>query len=293
MFTIAAFYKFVTFPDFAAHRQPLLDFCRAEGIKGTVLLASEGINGTVCGSEEGIRAVLAMLRKLPGFNDLEHKESHASTMAFKKMKVRLKNEIVTMGIPAVDAGKGAGTYVAPESWNDFIARDDVVVIDTRNDYEVAIGKFDDAIDPKTSSFREFPEWLKNFKQEHGEKKLAMYCTGGIRCEKATALAKSIGFGDVYHLKGGILKYLEHVAEKESLWQGDCYVFDDRVSVRHGLVEGDYDQCHACGQPIAPDDKNSDHYVEGVSCPACWDQYTDERKAAFSERQRQFDLAKKR
>ncbi len=293
MFTVAAFYKFAALPDFAARQAPLLDVCNAHGVKGTILLASEGVNGTICGPDDGIGAVLGALCQLPGFADLEHKQSHASVMAFRKMKVRLKKEIVTIGIPDLDAGASAGIHVPPEAWNDLIRRDDVAVIDTRNDYEVAIGAFEDAIDPKTESFRDFPDWLKSFKQHNGAKKLAMYCTGGIRCEKATAFAKSIGFEEVYHLKGGILKYLEHVPKSESRWQGDCYVFDDRVSVRHGLEEGDYDKCRACGLPVAPGDKASQHYVEGVSCRACWDRYSDERKAGFAERQRQYDKARGR
>jgi UPF0176 protein len=183
--------------------------------------------------------------------------------------------------------------VSPEAWNDLISDDEVAVIDTRNDYEVAIGSFEDAVNPKTDSFRDFPAWLKDFKRRSDAKKLAMYCTGGIRCEKATAFAKSIGFGEVYHLKGGILKYLEQVPEEQSKWNGDCYVFDDRVSVRHGLAEGDFDKCHACGLPVAPDDKESQHYIEGVSCPACWDRYSEDRKARFAERQRQYELTRDR
>lgn len=290
MFTVAAFYKFTDFPGFADHRQPLLAACDAYGVKGTILLAAEGMNGTFCGTRAGIDAALDALRRLPGCADLEHKESLASAMAFKKMKVRLKKEIVTIGRPEVDAVRDAGVYVAPEAWNDLIKDDDVAVIDTRNDYEVAIGSFENAIDPKTNSFRDFPAWLEDFKRQSGTKKLAMYCTGGIRCEKATAFAKSIGFEEVYHLRGGILSYLEHVPEEQSAWQGDCYVFDDRVSVRHGLEEGGYDKCHACGLPLAPADKESEHYIEGVSCPACRDLYSEDRKARFAERQRQYEMA---
>ncbi len=291
MFTVAAFYKFAALPDFAARQRALADVCDAQGVKGTILLASEGVNGTICGPEQGVEIVLDALRRLPGFADLEHKRSHASKMAFRKMKVRLKKEIVTIGIPGLDAGGNAGVYVPPEAWNDLIGHEDVAVIDTRNDYEIAIGSFEGAIDPKTESFRDFPNWLKSFKQQNGAKKLAMYCTGGIRCEKATAFAKSIGFEEVFHLEGGILKYLEQVPASKSRWQGDCYVFDDRVSVRHGLVEGDYDKCRACGLPVAPVDKSSEHYVDGVSCSACWDRYSDDRKAGFAERQRQYDKAR--
>ncbi len=293
MFTVTTFYKFTDLPDFAVHREQLLRLCDARDIKGTILLAREGVNGTICGTRTGIDAALDALRQLPGCRDLEHKESNASTMAFKKMKVRLKKEIVTMGVATVDAGRDAGVQVPPEAWNDLIEEDEVVVIDTRNDYEVAIGSFEHAINPKTDSFREFPDWLRAFKRQSGVKKLAMFCTGGIRCEKATALAKSIGFDEVYHLKGGILSYLERVPAEQSKWNGDCYVFDDRVSVRHGLAEGSFDKCHACGLPVAPDDKESQHYVEGVSCPACWDRYSAERKARFAERQRQYELAYER
>jgi len=290
MYTVTAFYKFADLPDFANHRERLLSACDAHGVKGTILLAREGVNGTICGIRSGIDKVLDALRLLPGCEDLEHKESQATKMAFKKMKVRLKKEIVTMGMTDLDASRDAGTYVKPEAWNDLIDDDEVAVIDTRNDYEVAIGAFEDAINPKTESFRDFPAWLEDFKRETGTKKLAMYCTGGIRCEKATALAKSIGFEEVYHLKGGILSYLEHVPAEQSKWNGDCYVFDDRVSVRHGLAEGRFDKCHACGLPVAPADKESEHYVEGVSCLACWDQYSKDRKARFAERQRQYQLA---
>jgi UPF0176 protein len=290
MLTIAAFYKFADLPNFADYRAGLLAVCEEGGVKGTILLASEGVNGTICGSAERIGKVLDALRQLPGLSDLKHKQSHASEMAFKRLKVRLKKEIVTLGLPDLDAARDAGIYVSPEEWNDLLADDDVAVIDTRNDYEVAIGSFERAIDPRTDSFREFPDWLKRFKQEEGNKKLAMFCTGGIRCEKATAFARSIGFDEVYHLEGGILNYLEKVPEGRSKWQGDCYVFDHRVSVRHGLEEGDFDQCHACGRPVAPDDKDSEHYVEGVSCKACWNAYSKEQKARFAERQRHYEKA---
>ena len=234
MFTVAAFYKFVDLPDVAVHREPLKHVCDAHGVKGTILLAAEGVNGTICGQEAGVIAVLDALRQLPGCAELEHKQSHASDMAFRKMKVRLKKEIVTMGVADVNAAGNAGIRVPPEEWNDLVSGGNVALIDTRNDYEVAIGSFENAIDPKTQSFRDFPAWLKSLKQQTSAKKLAMYCTGGIRCEKATAFAKSIGFEEVYHLEGGILNYLEHVPAADSQWRGDCYVFDDRVSVRHGL-----------------------------------------------------------
>ncbi len=291
MLTVAAFYKFADFPDFADHRAKLLAVCEEGGVRGTILLAAEGINGTICGPAEGVDRVLAAIRQLPGFSDFTHKQSHATEMAFRRMKVRLKKEIVTIGLHDLDAARDAGAYVSPEDWNDLIADDDVAVIDARNDYEVAIGSFENAIDPETDSFRDFPEWLKHFKQTEGPKKLAMFCTGGIRCEKATAFAKSIGFEEVFHLEGGILNYLEKVPEDKSKWQGDCYVFDHRVSVRHGLKEGDFDQCHACGRPVALADKDSEHYTEGVSCKACSSTYSDKQKHRFAERQRQYERAK--
>jgi UPF0176 protein len=289
--TVAAFYKFADFPDFAEHRARLLEVCEEGGVKGTILLAAEGVNGTICGPAEGVDRVLEALRRLPRFTDLTHKRSHATEMAFRRMKVRLKKEIVTIGLPEVDAARDAGAHVSPEDWNDLIAGDDVAVIDTRNDYEVAIGSFENAIDPGTDSFRDFPDWLKRFKQTEGQKKLAMFCTGGIRCEKATAFARSIGFEEVYHLEGGILNYLEKIPADRSQWRGDCYVFDHRVSVRHGLEEGDFEQCHACGRPVAPADKASEHYIEGVSCKGCWDSYSEDQKHRFAERQRQYERAK--
>ena len=293
MLTVAAFYKFESFPDFADYRAILLAVCEQSGVKGTILLASEGVNGTICGPEDGVDKVLDALRRLPGFSDLKHKRSFASEMAFKRLKVRLKKEIVTIGLPDLDAARNAGVYVSPEEWNDLIADDDVAIIDTRNDYEVAIGSFEKAIDPKTESFREFPDWLKRFKQDQGTKKLAMFCTGGIRCEKATAFARSIGFDQIYHLEGGILNYLETIPAEQSKWQGECYVFDHRVSVRHGLAEGDFEQCHACGCPVAPVDKENEHYIEGVSCKACWDAYSDDQRARFAERQRQYERVPKK
>jgi UPF0176 protein len=290
MFTIAAFYKFIDLADFAGYRSPLLDVCRTYGVKGTILLAGEGVNGTVSGTAAGIDAVIGALRALPGLGDLAPKLSFAEDMAFKRMKVRLKDEIVTMGVPTVDASKDAGVYVPPEDWNDLISADDVAVIDARNAYEITIGAFENAVDPKTSSFREFPAWLETFKQTTPSRKLAMYCTGGIRCEKATALAKAIGFEEVYHLEGGILRYLEKTPKEESKWRGECYVFDERVSVGHGLEAGDYSMCRACGLPVSPAGRESEHYVEGVSCEACWRDYSDEQKARFAERQHHYERA---
>lgn len=290
---VAALYKFASLPDFADYKDGLEAVCKKAGVKGTILLASEGVNGTIAGTRQGIDEALAHLRSLPGCADLEHKESHADTMPFLRMKVRLKKEIVTMGVEGIDPTSTVGTYVAPEDWNALISDPDVVVIDTRNDYEVGIGTFEGAVNPETETFREFPAWFERFKETNTKPKIAMFCTGGIRCEKSTAFLKSQGVEDVYHLKGGILKYLETVPEEESKWEGECFVFDSRVSVGHGLELGSYDQCYACRRPITEEDKQSEAYVKGVSCPACIDTFSSEDKARFAERQKQIALARKR
>ena len=293
MFTVAALYKFTSFDDPAALQAPLDAVARANGIRGTLLLAREGINGTIAGPRAGIDAVLAHIRTLPGCAEIEWKESSAAEMPFQRLKVRLKREIVTMGQPDVDPTASVGTYVAPDDWNDLIASDDVAVIDTRNDYEVGIGTFEGAIDPETASFRDFPAWWEANKARFDNKRIAMFCTGGIRCEKSTNFLISQGVKDVFHLKGGILKYLEEVPEDQSLWQGECFVFDQRVSVGHGLVEGNYDQCFACRRPLAEEDKARPAYKKGVSCHRCLDEYSDTDRARFEERQRQIELAKAR
>lgn len=293
MFTVAALYQFTRFDDPAALQGPLTRVAFANGVKGTLLLAEEGINGTIAGTRSGIDATLDHIRKLPGCAALEWKESTASDMPFARLKVRLKKEIVTMGQPHVDPTAAVGTYVAPEDWNDLITREDVVTIDTRNDYEVAIGTFENAVDPQTQSFGEFPDWWKENAHRFEGKKIAMFCTGGIRCEKATNYLIGEGVQDVFHLQGGILKYLEHVPDEESTWQGDCFVFDQRVSVRHGLVEGDYDLCFACRRPLAQSDKAKDAYEAGVSCPTCITQFTDKDRDRFRERQKQIQLSKAR
>ncbi|MFC7290124.1 rhodanese-related sulfurtransferase [Hirschia litorea] len=290
---VAALYHFAKLPHYKDIQAPLLAACEAAGTRGTLLLATEGINGTIAGTRSGIDEVLQFIRSIPELKDTEHKESHAEEMPFLRMKVRLKNEIVTMGVPGTDPSNIVGTYVDPENWNDLISRDDVVVIDTRNDYEVQIGTFKGAVNPKTETFREFPAWFKEFQRTHNKPKVAMFCTGGIRCEKSTAFAKDMGFEEVFHLKGGILKYLENVPEDNSLWEGDCFVFDQRVSVKHGLELGDYDQCFACRRPITEEEKQRPEYTKGVSCHQCYDEYTPEKKAAFMERQKQIELAKKR
>jgi UPF0176 protein len=290
MITIAALYHFTRFADPAALRPALVDLCAAQGVKGSLLLAREGVNGTIAGPRAGVDAVLAHLRALPGCSALEHKESHSEAMPFGRMKVKLKREIVTMGQPDVDPIARVGSYVAPQDWNALIASGDVAVIDTRNDYEVGIGTFQGAIDPNIRAFRDFPAWWAAHKDQYRGKRIAMFCTGGIRCEKSTNYLLSQGVNDVFHLKGGILKYLEEVPEAASLWQGECYVFDGRVSVGHGLKPGPYDTCHACRRPISAQDKSSPHYERGASCPACIDEYTDADRDRFRERQRQIDLA---
>ncbi len=290
---VAALYHFYPLPDYADRRAALQDVCDNAGVGGTLLLAEEGVNGTIAGNREGIDSVLAHIRTLPGFSDLEHKESPADDMPFYRMKVRLKKEIVTMGVPGVDPKSLVGTYVAPEDWNALISQDDVVVIDTRNDYEVRIGSFKGAVDPQTKSFREFPEWFRAFQRTHNKPKVAMYCTGGIRCEKSTAFARKEGIEDVFHLKGGILKYLEVVPEDDSLWEGECFVFDQRVAVGHGLKQGQHVLCHACRQPLSTEELSSPQFAEGVCCPYCVDQFSDEDRARFAERQHQIKLAKSR
>jgi UPF0176 protein len=292
-FLVAALYKFVTLPEFEALQVPIHKVCDENGVKGTLLLASEGINGTVAGTEGGIYALLSFLHSMDEFSDLNHKESWAEEMPFQRMKVRLKKEIVTMGVPGTDPQKIVGTYVKPGEWNDLISDPDVVLVDTRNDYEVGIGTFKGAIDPKTTNFRDFPDWVQRNHNVLNKPKVAMFCTGGIRCEKSTAYMKEQGYEDVYHLEGGILKYLEEVPKEESMWEGECFVFDDRVSIKHGLEEGSYDQCYGCRWPITEDDKKSEHYIIGVCCPRCYDDTSEEKKERSAERQKQIDLAKSR
>lgn len=290
MFTIVALYHFTRFENPKTIQGPLAKLCCAEGISGTLLIAHEGINGTIAGSRQGIDAVLAHIRELPGCADLVWKESQSEDQPFRRMKVRLKREIVTMGQPDVDPRARVGHYVEPQDWNDLIRSPDVAVIDTRNDYEVAIGTFEGAIDPKTESFRDFPQWWEHNKDRFHNKRIAMFCTGGIRCEKSTNYLLGQGIEDVYHLKGGILKYLEDVPEDKSAWHGDCFVFDGRVSVSHGLKEGPHELCYACRRPILPEDMNRDSYEHGVSCHQCVDETSEADKARFRERQKQISLA---
>ncbi|PWU05367.1 MAG: hypothetical protein C5B43_03430 [Verrucomicrobia bacterium] len=293
---VAALYKFVYLPDFKELQVALLKECKKLGIKGTLLLAEEGINGTIAGTREAIDGILHYLRSDSRLNDLEHKESFAATMPFIRMKVKLKKEIVTLGVEGVDPTKTVGQYLNPQEWNKLLTDPEVLTIDTRNDYEVSIGKFKGAqeiIDPQTTNFREFPEYIKKNFDPQKHKKVAMYCTGGIRCEKASSYMLTLGFENVYHLKGGILKYLEEIPEEKSLWEGECFVFDERVAVTHGLKEGSYDQCHGCRHPITEEMKQSEYYVPGVSCPLCYNKRSGERKKRSAQRQLQIDLAKKR
>jgi UPF0176 protein len=291
---VAALYRFAVIPDCAAIRAPLADLCRTEGIRGTLLLAREGINGTIAGSDAGIARVVAAIREIAGLAELEVKYSRAPALPFHRMKVRIKREIVTMGQPHIDPLAGTGHYVAPHDWNRLIADPDTIVIDTRNDYEVAIGTFAGAIDPQTRSFRDFPAWFRAERErllgEGVSPKVAMFCTGGIRCEKSTAFLRAEGVDEVYHLQGGILKYLETVPPEESLWQGECFVFDHRVAVGHGLAPGTHLLCHACRRPMKPADQTSPLYEEGVSCPACHAERTDEQRAGYRERHRQETIA---
>ena len=293
MFTVAALYHFTRFEDPAGIQGTLQQKCNELRITGSLLLAKEGINGTIAGSRSGIDAILAHVRSLPGCSDLEHKESTASLPPFPRMKVKLKKEIVTMGQPDVDPKARVGHYVNAQDWNALISAPDVVVIDTRNDYEVGIGTFEGAVDPNTKSFREFPKWWDENKDRFHNKRVAMFCTGGIRCEKSTNYLLGQGIEEVYHLKGGILKYLEEVPEAESKWQGDCFVFDARVSVGHELKEGPHQLCYACRRPILPEDKERSEYEHGVACHQCASETTEADKQRFRERQKQIRLARER
>jgi len=293
MHTIAALYHFTRFPHPAALRAPLVALCEAEKISGSLLLAPEGINGTIAGPRAGIDRVLAHIRALPGCADLDWKESTSEDQPFRRLKVRLKREIVTMGQPDVDPRARVGHYVDPADWNALIQSPDVAVIDTRNAYEVAIGTFEGAVDPETESFRDFPAWWQENRHRFHNKRIAMFCTGGIRCEKSTNYLLGQGIDEVYHLKGGILKYLEEVPEAESAWQGDCFVFDGRVSVGHGLRKGPHRLCFACRRPILPGDMDRPDYEHGVSCHLCVAETSDADKARFRERQKQIALAEAR
>jgi UPF0176 protein len=290
---VCALYKFVSLEDYQQIKPPLLDFMLERTVRGTLLLANEGINGTVAGSREAIDALLTYLRNDQRLAELSYKESYVDEMPFLRTRVKLKKEIVTMGVEGIDPKRVVGTYVKPKDWNALISDPDVILVDTRNDYEVQVGTFKNALNPNTESFREFPDYVKQNLDPAKNKKVAMYCTGGIRCEKSTAYLKEQGFEEVYHLEGGILKYLEEVPEEETLWEGECFVFDERVTVDHSLEKGHYDQCNACRMPITKEDQLSEHYEHGVSCPHCYDKTTPEQKARFKEREKQMQLATER
>jgi UPF0176 protein len=293
MFTVAAFYRFADFARPGALRKPLLDLGRAQGLRGSILLAREGINGTVAGPAPGIAALIAHLRTLPGCADLDWKESRAETMPFGRLKVRLKREIVTMGRPEVSPAGGVGAYVPPADWNALISAPDVAVIDTRNAYEVAIGTFQGAVDPKTQAFGEFPDWWEAHRDRFAGKRIAMFCTGGIRCEKATAFLRREGVQEVYHLQGGILKYLEEIPADQSLWRGGCFVFDQRVALGHGLQPTGHSLCHACRRPLDDTDRARPEFEEGVACHRCAATLTGAQRTRFRERQRQIARARMR
>ena len=287
---VCALYHFVRLDDYEKLRAPLLQCMQDNHVRGTLLLASEGINGTIAGSREGIDKVLDWLRQDPRLASLDYKESYDEVIPFYRTKVKLKKEIVTMGVEGIDPNRKVGTHIKPKDWNALISDPDVILIDTRNDYEVAIGTFENAVNPKTETFREFPAYVKEHLDPAKHKKVAMFCTGGIRCEKSTAYLKENGFDEVYHLEGGILKYLEEVPENESMWQGDCFVFDNRVAVNHRLEKSGYDQCHACRLPITEEDKRSDKYEKGVSCPHCYNKHSEAQLERFREREKQIELA---
>ena len=291
--TVITFYKFVQLDDFEAMGEPLKELCRTHDIKGTILLALEGINATVAGTDDALGILLTHLKHDPRLVDLTHKTSYADEQPFARMKVKLKKEIVTLGQPEVSPTKQVGTYVDPQDWNQVIADPDVVLVDTRNIYEVDIGTFQGAVNPHTESFREFPDYAAEQLDPAKHKKVAMFCTGGIRCEKASSYLMNQGFEEVYHLKGGILKYLEEVPPEESLWEGECFVFDERVTVQHGLEPGSYIMCRACGQPISEMDTQSPHYEPGISCPHCYDKLTADQRRRFEERTKQRQLEKQR
>ena len=292
---VATFYKFVKVDDLVALQDQLYAICNKNNVMGTILIANEGVNGTISAKPREIEKTLISIQKDDRFSEIEIKYSSTNKQPFHKMRVRLKKEIVTIGLPEINPNKTVGTYVKPEQWNDVISDPDVILIDTRNKFEIKIGSFKNALDPRTTSFRDFPEWVKKFKQDktNTNKKIAMYCTGGIRCEKASSLMKEEGFNEVYHLQGGILKYLERVEKEKSLWEGECFVFDDRVCLTENLEVGSYKMCFACRMPITEDEINDDRYEEGISCLYCYDKTTEEKKERFESRQKQIELSKLR
>ena len=292
---VATLYKFFKVDDLVALQDQLYEICNKNNVMGTILIANEGVNGTISAKPREIEKTLISIQKDDRFSEIEIKYSSTNKQPFHKMRVRLKKEIVTIGLPKINPNKTVGTYVKPEEWNDIISDPDVILIDTRNKFEIKIGSFKNALDPRTTSFRDFPEWVKKFKQDktNTNKKIAMYCTGGIRCEKASSLMKEEGFNEVYHLQGGILKYLEQVEKEKSLWEGECFVFDDRVCLTENLEVGSYKMCFACRMPITEDELNDDRYEEGISCLYCYDKTTKDKKDRFESRQKQIELSKLR
>ena len=293
MITVCAMYRFVSLPNYKQLKEPLLNEMLSLDVRGTLLLAEEGINGTVSGTSAAIERLLKWLKLQPALANIDTKLSYDESQPFYRTKVKLKKEIVTMGVEGIDPNKVVGTYVKPMDWNALISDPEVLLVDTRNDYEVEIGTFEGAINPDTTTFREFPQFVKDNLDPEKHKKVAMFCTGGIRCEKSTAYLKEQGFDDVYHLEGGILKYLEEVDQADTMWEGDCFVFDNRVAVNHQLEKGIFDQCHACRMPITDEDKASEHYIRGLSCPKCVGKHSDKQLQRFEERERQMQLAKVR
>ena len=290
---VAAFYKFAKLPDFKQLQAPFLEFCLSVNINGTILLAEEGVNGTVAGSRDSIDSLMAFLKTEPRLHDIDHKESFTNELPFDRMKVKLKKEIVPLGVSTVDPNELVGTYVSAEDWNELISDPEMIIVDTRNDYEVDIGTFKNAIDPKTKRFRDFPAFVSDNLNPDKHKKVAMFCTGGIRCEKASSYMLQQGFKEVFHLKGGILKYLEKIPADKSLWDGECFVFDQRIAVGNGLIVGDHEQCYACRHPVSPQDRESSKFRLGVSCPYCFDNLPEKTRARAIERQKQNVLSKKR
>jgi UPF0176 protein len=290
---VAAFYKFAKLPDFQQLQAPFLEFCLSVNINGTILLAAEGVNGTVAGSRNSIDCLISFLKAEPRLHDIEHKESFTNEPPFDRMKVKLKKEIVPLGVSTVNPNELVGTYVSPEEWNELISDPEVIIVDTRNDYEVDIGTFKGAIDPKTKRFRDFPAFVCDTLDPDKHKKVAMFCTGGIRCEKASSYMLQQGFKEVFHLKGGILKYLEKIPADKSLWDGECFVFDQRIAVGNGLIVGDHEQCYACRHPVSPQDRESSKFRLGVSCPYCFDNLPEKTRSRAIERQKQNVLLKKR
>jgi len=289
----AAFYLFVDLPDCAGLKAPLQALCDAEQVKGLILLAPEGINSTIAGPAQGVHTVLTWLRKQALFTQLQHKESWSDKAPFRRMRVRVKKEIVTMGVPDLRPASQAGHYVSAQDWNALIDDPEVLLVDTRNDYEVELGTFERAINPRIQSFAQLPAWLaaQGLLDPDKPRKVAMFCTGGIRCEKSTALLRAHGLQEVFHLEGGILKYLETVAPEASRWQGECFVFDERVSVAHGVQTGSHQLCRCCRQPLPPGALDSIEFELGVSCPRCFSQTSETQKKSARERQSQWERAK--